>query len=106
MKRKKKSIGTRKTIQTLIKGVGKYTMESGITYFKSLMRGSLIYATETMVNLKETNVKLIAKAEEACLRDILKTEYCTPRHLLYLEHGILPAEYAIKQRKLMYLKHI
>ena len=48
-----RAIGIIKTIQTLIKGLGKYTIESGIVYFKSLMRGSILYATESMVNLKE-----------------------------------------------------
>ena len=60
-----KSIGTRKTIRTLIKGLGKYTVESGIIYFKSLLRGSILYATESMVNLKEKDVKFIEKAEES-----------------------------------------
>ena len=47
-----KVIRTRTTIKTLIKHLGKYTIESGILYFKSLLRGSLLYATESMVNIK------------------------------------------------------
>ena len=101
-----KSIGIRKTIQTLIKGLGKYTIESGIIYFKSLLRGSILYATESMINLKDSDVKLMEQAEEATLRDLVKTERSAPRHLLYLELGVIPARYVIKQRKIMHLKHI
>ena len=98
-----RAIGIRKTIQTLIKGLGKYTIKSGIIYFKSLMRGSILYATESMVNLKENEIKLLEQAEEATLRDLVKTEQSAPRHLLYLELGIIPARYVIKQRKVMHL---
>ena len=101
-----KSIGIRKTIQTLIKGLGKYTIESGIIYFKSLLRGSILYATESMINLKDSDVKLMEQAEEATLRDLVKTEHSAPRHLLYLELGVIPARYVIKQQKIMHLKHI
>ena len=78
-----KAIGIRKVIQTLIKGLGKYTVEGGIIYFKSLLRGSILYATESMVNLKEKDVKLLERAEEATLRDLVKTE-SSALHNFYL----------------------
>ena len=59
-----------------------------------------------MVNLKDSDVKLMEQAEEATLRDLVKTERSAPRHLLYLELGVIPARYVIKQRKIMRLKHI
>ena len=92
-----KVIGTRKMIKTLIKGLGKYTVESGIVYFKSLLRGSIVYAAEAIVNLKEKDIKLIEKSEEGSLRDLVKKECSAPRHLLYFELGIIPARYVIKQ---------
>ena len=45
-------------------------------------------------------------SEESTLRDLVKTECSSPRHLLYLELGIIPARYVIKHRKIMHLKHI
>ena len=101
-----KAIGIRKKIKTLIRHLGKYTIESGMVYFKSLLRGSLLYGTESMVNLREKDVKLIEKAEEATLRDLLGPDFSAPRHLLYLELGILPPRYVIQQMKIMHLKHI
>ena len=101
-----KAFGTRNVIKTLIKGLEKYTVESGIVYFKSLLRGSMLFATEVMLNLSVKDVKLIEKSEEATLRDLVKTQCSAPRHILYLELGIVPARFVIKQRKVMYLKHI
>ena len=49
---------------------------------------------------------MIEKAEEATLRDIMKTQCSAPKHLLYLELGIVPARFVIKQRKIIYLNHI
>ena len=36
----------------------------------------------------------------------MKTECSVPRHLLYLELGIIPSRFVIKLRKVMHLKHI
>ena len=95
-----KAIGTRNVIKKLIKGLGKYTIESGIIYFKLLLRGSVFNAAEAMVYLKVRDIKLIEKAEELTLIDLVNTECSAPRHLLYLELGIIPATYVIKQRKM------
>ena len=99
--RTNKAIGTRKVIKTLIKLQGRYTVESGIVYFKSLL-----FAAEVMINLSVKDVKMIEKTEEARLRDIMKTQCSAPKHLLYLELGIVPARFVIKHRKIMHLKHI
>ena len=54
----------------------------------------------------KTDIKLIEKSEESTLRDLVKTEFSAPRHLLYLELGVTPARYVVKKRKIMYLKNI
>ena len=97
-----KAIGTRKMIKTLIKGLGKYTVESDIIYFKSLLRGSILYKAEEMVNLKEKDIKFIEKSEETTFRDLVKTECSAPRCLLYLELGTIPARYVINKEKLCF----
>ena len=50
-----------------------------------------------MVNLKQNDVKLLERAKEAILRDLVKTERSALHHLLYLELGIIPARCVIKQ---------
>ena len=71
-----------------------------------ILRGSILFAAKVMINLSVKDVKMIEKTEEARLRDIMKTQCSAPKHLLYLELGIVPARFVIKQRNIMYLKHI
>ena len=75
-------------------------------YFKCLLRGSLLHATEVMFNWKETDIKLIEKSEESTLQDLIKNKFSASRHLVYLELGVIPARYVLKKRKIMYLKKI
>ena len=87
-----RAIGTRNVINILIKGLRKYTIESHIICFKSLLRGSILYAAEAIVNLKEK--------EELTLQDL---ESSAPRHLIYVELKVLSAMYVICD---MHLKRI
>ena len=40
------------------------------------------------------------------VKDLVKTECSAPRHLIFLELGIIPARYVIKQKQIIHLKHI
>ena len=51
-----------------------------------------------MVNLKGNDVKLLERAEEAILKDLVKIERSVLHHLLYLELGIIPARCVIKKK--------
>ena len=95
-----RAIGTRNFINILIKGLGKYTIESHIICFKSLLRGSVLYAAEAMVNLKEKEIIIIEKSEELTLQNL---ESSAPRHLIYVELNILSEMYVICD---MHLKRI
>ena len=59
-----------------------------------------------MLKLKEYDVMLIERAEEATLRDLVKTEVSASCHLLYLELEIIPARFVVKQRKVWNKTHI
>ena len=37
----------------MVKESGKYTIECGIIYLNSLLRGGILYAAEAMINMKE-----------------------------------------------------
>lgn len=45
--RKKKLFSTPDNIMKMIRGLGTHTLESGLIYFNSLLRASLLYACET-----------------------------------------------------------
>ena len=50
-----------------------------------------------MENLKDNYVKLLERAEEATLRDLVKTESSALHNFLYFELGIIPGRFVIKQ---------
>ena len=70
--KQKIAIGIKKDIEYRVKGLGKYTLEGGMVYINSLLRSSILFAAETMYNIKEVEYRLIEKIEKTCLEDCLK----------------------------------
>ena len=101
-----KSIGTQRKIITLIEPMGPYRFEGAIIYIQSLLRNSILYASETMSNVKEKELRALEKIEESVLQKIFKTKLSCPWHLLYLEAGIMPARYQIHRQMLVFLQYI
>ena len=53
LRKRNKNIGKKKQITNLIKPLGIYTFECAIIFLNSLVRSSVLYATETMYNRKK-----------------------------------------------------
>ena len=102
----KKSIGIIKTIQFLIKGLGKYTVECGMIYLNSLLRSSILFASETMYNVKENEFIQLEIIEEEMLQKLFKTVKGRPICQIYLQSGHSPARFHIKRIKLVFYKYI
>ena len=62
-----KSIGTQKKILKLIEPMGPYRFEGAIIYIQSLLRNSILYAAETMCNVKESEFRALENIEESVL---------------------------------------
>ena len=101
-----KSIGTQRKIINLIEPMCPYRFEGTIIYIQSLKRNSILYASETMSNVKEKELKAQEKIEEPVLQKIFKTKLSCPWNLLYLEAGIMPARYRIHRQMLVFLQYI
>ena len=80
-----------------MKGLGKYTLECGFIYLNSLLRGSILYAAEAMMNISEQDFRKIEQIEEDLMRKLFSTDRSCPIHLMYLEAGQVPARYQIKK---------
>ena len=104
--KKKKSIGTIKTITNIIKGLETHTVRNGLIYLNSLLRSSILYGAETYYNLTNNDIRTIERIEEECLSKILETGKNCPVTLLYLETGQLPAKFQIQIMMLNFLKYI
>ena len=104
--KQKRAIGIIKDIEYLIKDLGKYTFEGGMIYINSLLRSSILFAAETMYNITEIEYRMIERIEEDMLRNLFKTARGCPIFQLYLESGHIPARFAIKRMKLVFLRYI
>ena len=106
--RQNKSIGIIKTIlhKLEIMKLKKYYFECAMVYFNVILRGSILYASETYYNLTENNLRNIEKIEEGFLRKILRTQKGCPISQLYLETGQWPARFQITKLRLLFLKSI
>jgi hypothetical protein len=104
--KRNKCIGTEKQILKLIKSLGPYTFECALIYIQSLIRNSILYASEAIYNIKEIQYRAYEKIEYSVFKKVLKTLRSCPRHLMYLETGLVPARYQINIQVLNYLHYI
>ena len=105
---KKKSIGIIKTILHKLEAMKlkNYYFECAMVYFNVILRGSILYASETYYNLTENNYRNIERIEEDFIRKILRTQKGCPISQLYLETGQWPARFQIKKLRMLFLKSI
>ena len=105
---RKKSIGIiRKIINKLNSlKLRNYYFECAVIFMLSMLRPSILYASEMYYNLKECQLRQIEKIEESYLRKVFKTTKGCPISQLYLEIGVVPARFEIKKLRLLYLKYI
>ena len=71
--------------------MGPYTFEGALIYIQTLIRNGILYASETMYNVLETECKALERIDESVLLKVLKTKRSSPRHQLYMETGMYPA---------------
>ena len=84
----------------------KYYFEVAMVFFNVILRGSILYASETYYNLTESQLRNIERIEEGFLRKILNTTRGCPISQLYLETGQWPARFQIVKLRMLFLKSI
>ena len=84
----------------------KYYFECGIIFLNIILRSSILYASETYYNLKESEIRILERIEEHYLRKLFKTTKGCPISQLYLEAGQYPARFEIIRRRLLFFKNI
>ena len=103
-----KAISTTKSILSKLKALNlqKYYFECGILFMKTMLRTSILYASETYYNLKENEYRSIERIEESFLRQLISTRRFCKISLLYLEFGLWPARFEMKRLRLLFLQYI
>ena len=105
---KNKSIGVIQTIFAKLSSLNlnQYYFECGKILMNSILRGTILYASDMYYDLKENEVRQIERIEESFMRKLLKTNKGCPISSLYLEIGQTPARFEIMKMRLLYLKYI
>jgi hypothetical protein len=105
---KNKSIGTIRKIFTKLNKLSlqNYYFEVGMIFMNVMLRSSILYASETYYNLKETEIRQIERIEEGYMRQLLKTSRGCSITQIYLELGQVPARFDIFKLRLFFLKYI
>ena len=75
-------------------------------FLNVILKSSILFACETYYNLTEAQIRQLERIEEGFIRKLLKTSTGCPIVQLYLETGHIPARFAIKKAKLLFLKTI
>ena len=103
-----KGIGIAKNILNMLEGIyfGKYHYEAAIILRNSLLVSSVIFNCEAWYNITSAEMTLLESVDIMMLRGILKAPRSTPKEMLYLELGVMPLQYIVRKRRLIFLYYI
>ena len=85
---------------------GRYQIENMLLLYRSVFLPRVIHNSEAWSNLSPKDVADLQKVQLFYLHRVLEVPRSTPTTALYLETGILPIEYEIHIKQLVFLKHI
>ena len=86
--------------------LGNYHFEMALLLQQTIFLSSVLLNAETWINLTKTNISDLETLDETLLRRLLDAPSKTPIPSLYLELGIYPIEFIIKEKRLMFLHQI
>ena len=101
-----KSVGSIIEIISLCKetSFGKHQIFSMIIMYQSVFLPRQIYNCESWSNLTPEDISNLQGAQLKFLRRVMEVPKSTPTAALFLELGILPIQYEIEKRQLVFLK--
>ena len=101
-----KSVGSMIEIISLCKetNFGKHQIFSMMVMYQSVFLPRLIFNCESWSNLIHKDISNLPSAQLNFLRRVMEIPKSTPTAALFLELGILPIQYEIEKRQLVFLK--
>lgn len=86
--------------------LNKYFIETLVLLRNSIFTSSLLYGTEVLFNLTQEEIKILNRADEHMLKEVLGLESTTPGVLLAEELGLEPVEVMIKKKRAGFYKYL
>ena len=72
----------------------------------SLLLSSILSSFEVWYGVTQSDTDQMEQVDEMALRNLFLCSRNVPKDLLYLEMGLVPISYIIKERRLMFLHHV
>ena len=88
------------------KQVGKADTEMRLILMEVVVKPTLLFNTETWVNIRKEEMKRINRGHYLVLRKVFEQRENTPYYGILAETGYWPYSYVIVYKKLMYLHHL
>ena len=106
--RVKKGDGCAVTIVSIVQQItfGVYAMEATLLLYNSIFIASMIYNAQSWSNMTKTDINKLRGCQLSFLKRILHAPKSAPTAIVFGELGILPIEFEVYRRKLMFLQHI
>ena len=108
LNRRNRGTGIVTQIMTKLEEVclGKYFFQVAVIWRSTYLVSSLLTNAEAWYNLIQADIDILESVDEGLLRKILEAPCSTPKEMLYLELGVVPIRYIIKERRLNFLWYI
>ena len=71
-----------------------------------MLISSILSNSEVWYGVTKIEIEQLEQTDEMLLRNIFSCSRNVPKDLLYLEMGLLPISFIIKERRLMFLHHV
>ena len=107
-KRKAKGIGIVAQIMVIMETVslGFFVFEIAMILRESLLLNGMLFNCEVWYGLTKAQVLELAAVDKLLLRRVLRVPISTPTEAMYLELGIVPIEFVLMGRRVMFLHYI
>ena len=86
--------------------LGHLYIESALLLHKAVFLQSVLFNSQAWSNITKTQISQLRRIQLKYLKRTLQVPNSTPNAFTFLELGVLPIEYEIHKRQLMYLHHI
>ena len=103
-----KGIGIISVIMAMLQEIsfGSHLFEIASILRESLFINGILWNIETWYDVKAKDITELEKIDKLLMKRILNVPASTPSALLYLELGLIPLQYTIQARRLMFLWYI
>ena len=85
---------------------GCHTIETLLLLYNSLFLATVLYNSQSWSVLSNTETRELKTCQMRLLKRIVKAPKTAPNAIVLLELGVLPLEFEIYSKKLMFLQHI